>query len=64
MFLLQVALYRKNKSFKHFVSHVVLLYSFTRNNQEQEKKNKATGYGSDLSKYLYFSLTTEEADEA
>ena len=38
MFLLQVALYRKNKSFKHFVSHVVLLYSFTRNNQEQEKK--------------------------
>ena len=65
MFLLQVALYRKNKSFKHFVSHVVLLYFFTRNNQEQEKKNnKATGYGSDLSKYLYFSLTTEEADEA
>lgn len=64
MFLLQVALYRKNKSFKHFFSHVVLLYFFTRNNQEQEKKNKATGYGSDLSKYLYFSLTTEEADEA
>ena len=32
--------------------------------KSKKKKNKATGYGSDLSKYLYFSLTTEEADEA
>lgn len=64
MFLLQVALYRKNKSFKYFVSHVVLLDSFSHNNQEQQKNNKATGYGSDPSKYLQFSLMTEEADEA
>ena len=63
IFLLQVALDRKNQSFEYFASPLDLLDYFSHNNQvqQQQQKSRETEFWS-KPKYLYFSTTTEEAD--